>query len=410
MILSRRTFDSVPVRLRLTDEEIGRFAVHRYEFPGVDLRHAPDAPLSVMASSACMRSATSAPISVAGPRAHRPRDLRRHDADRQARRSRAPTSARCTARTAIARSWSMRRAARCSARARLRPTCIRRRRSPATTWCCRSIWLRSRPPRRRSGIAAARWLRSTRATATCWRSPAGPASTRRPFARGLSRAEYAELTDDIDKPLFNRALRGTYPSGSTIKPVIALAGPDLSRGRSEPRRNSAPACSTCPAAPTCTAKARAASTATSTWSDAIAKSCDVYFYGLAATIGAEHIADFLAPFGYRPAHRHRHRRREAGPAALARVEAQGLQAPAGPDLVSGRDREFRRRPRLSAGHAAAARARGRRCWPSAARASGRAWSPACATLEGNVKPSAPVPAALDRQCQRREPGTWCCAA
>ena len=44
------------------------------------------------------------------------------------------------------------------------------------------------------------------------------------FARGLSRSEYAALADDIDKPLFNRALRGTYPSGSTIKPVIALAG------------------------------------------------------------------------------------------------------------------------------------------------------------------------------------------
>ena len=40
------------------------------------------------------------------------------------------------------------------------------------------------------------------------------------FARGLSRSEYAALNDDIDKPLFNRALRGTYPSGSTIKPVL----------------------------------------------------------------------------------------------------------------------------------------------------------------------------------------------
>src|SRR6202050_5986581 len=36
-IFSRRSFDSVPVRLRLTDDEIGRFAVHRYQFPGVAL-------------------------------------------------------------------------------------------------------------------------------------------------------------------------------------------------------------------------------------------------------------------------------------------------------------------------------------------------------------------------------------
>ncbi len=38
IIHSRRVFDSVPIKLRLTDEEIGRFAVHRYEFQGVELR------------------------------------------------------------------------------------------------------------------------------------------------------------------------------------------------------------------------------------------------------------------------------------------------------------------------------------------------------------------------------------
>src|SRR6185503_12782786 len=38
LVLSRRAFDTVPLRLRLTDEEVGRFAVHRFESPGVDLR------------------------------------------------------------------------------------------------------------------------------------------------------------------------------------------------------------------------------------------------------------------------------------------------------------------------------------------------------------------------------------
>jgi penicillin-binding protein 2 len=37
-IKARRSFDSVPIRLNLSDEEIGRFAVHRHEFQGVDLR------------------------------------------------------------------------------------------------------------------------------------------------------------------------------------------------------------------------------------------------------------------------------------------------------------------------------------------------------------------------------------
>ena len=45
------------------------------------------------------------------------------------------------------------------------------------------------------------------------------------FGRGITANEYGALQSDIDRPLFNRALRGTYPPGSTIKPGIALAGP-----------------------------------------------------------------------------------------------------------------------------------------------------------------------------------------
>src|SRR5688572_6575710 len=37
LVRSRRSFESVPIRVRLTDEEIARFAIHRFEFPGVDI-------------------------------------------------------------------------------------------------------------------------------------------------------------------------------------------------------------------------------------------------------------------------------------------------------------------------------------------------------------------------------------
>ena len=36
------------------------------------------------------------------------------------------------------------------------------------------------------------------------------------------RADYNALTIDVDKPLVNRALAGTYPPGSTVKPFISL--------------------------------------------------------------------------------------------------------------------------------------------------------------------------------------------
>jgi len=43
------------------------------------------------------------------------------------------------------------------------------------------------------------------------------------FVTGLDQAEFNELLNDPKKPLFNRAVAGEYPSGSTIKPVIASA-------------------------------------------------------------------------------------------------------------------------------------------------------------------------------------------
>ncbi len=44
------------------------------------------------------------------------------------------------------------------------------------------------------------------------------------FARGISHKEYQELLSDKTLPLFNRAISGTYPPGSTVKPMVAIAG------------------------------------------------------------------------------------------------------------------------------------------------------------------------------------------
>jgi len=43
------------------------------------------------------------------------------------------------------------------------------------------------------------------------------------FARGITQEEYSDLVNNPDKPLFNRSISGEYPSGSTIKPVMAAA-------------------------------------------------------------------------------------------------------------------------------------------------------------------------------------------
>jgi len=48
------------------------------------------------------------------------------------------------------------------------------------------------------------------------------------FATGIGQEDYQKLSNDESKPLFNRALSGEYPPGSTIKPVLASAA--LSEG------------------------------------------------------------------------------------------------------------------------------------------------------------------------------------
>ena len=45
-----------------------------------------------------------------------------------------------------------------------------------------------------------------------------------PFVNGIGQADYAALLNAPDKPLTNRALSGRYPPGSTVKPLVGLAG------------------------------------------------------------------------------------------------------------------------------------------------------------------------------------------
>ena len=118
-----------------------------------------------------------------------------------------------------------------------------------------------------------------------------------PYVTGIDPKTYRALQSSIDKPLFNRALRGQYPPGSTIKPFIGLAGLDyqlVTMGTS----------SYCPgwySLPGDDHKYR-------DWKrgghgrinldKAIVQSCDVYFYDLALSLGIDRIHDFLARFGF----------------------------------------------------------------------------------------------------------------
>jgi penicillin-binding protein 2 len=117
------------------------------------------------------------------------------------------------------------------------------------------------------------------------------------FAQGITAAEYRVLADDIDKPLFNRALRGTYPPGSTVKPAIALAA--LTNHAVDPLAHRFCAGSFhLPGSSFIYREYHNEHHGAVDLDDAIARSCDVYFYGLANELGVDRISGFLARLGF----------------------------------------------------------------------------------------------------------------
>ena len=117
------------------------------------------------------------------------------------------------------------------------------------------------------------------------------------FVNGISYANYNALRDNIDRPLFNRALQGAYPPGSTIKPMAAIAG--LNSGVVTP--TSSVYGKGFYQIPGNKRKFRCwkkAGHSHISLNRAIYQSCDVYFYDLAFRMGIERYSKAMARFGF----------------------------------------------------------------------------------------------------------------
>ncbi len=115
------------------------------------------------------------------------------------------------------------------------------------------------------------------------------------FARGLTPEEWAALRDDPEHPLQDRALRGEYPPGSTVKPFLAEAG--LEEGEISPGSRVWCSGSVTLYGHTFRCWARGGHG----WVDlprALEVSCDVYFYRLGQRLGIERIAPALSRWGF----------------------------------------------------------------------------------------------------------------
>ena len=116
------------------------------------------------------------------------------------------------------------------------------------------------------------------------------------FVNGIGQLAYSALRDNKHRPLFNRALIGQYPPGSTVKPIVALAG--LQYGVTWPEK-------TMYAGPffQLPGKARKyrdwkkGGHGIVNMDSAIAQSCDVYFYELGDELGINRMHEFLIQFG-----------------------------------------------------------------------------------------------------------------
>ncbi|MCC6250619.1 MAG: penicillin-binding protein 2 [Rubrivivax sp.] len=115
------------------------------------------------------------------------------------------------------------------------------------------------------------------------------------FVEGIDVESWRELNESIDKPLLNRALRGTYPPGSTFKPFLAMAA--LQSGKRD--------------ANTVIHDGGVFQFGNHTFRShgdhglgavdmtrSIVKSSNVYYYSLANEMGVDLMHELLSPFGF----------------------------------------------------------------------------------------------------------------
>ena len=116
------------------------------------------------------------------------------------------------------------------------------------------------------------------------------------FSTGISQERWARLSEGGNYPLFNRAIQAVYPPGSTLKPLVALGG--LALGAIEAGTTFRE---------TCDGAFQFGSRSFKCWNpnghgtlalrDAVARSCDVYFYQLGLRIGLDRLAAFMKKIG-----------------------------------------------------------------------------------------------------------------
>lgn len=116
------------------------------------------------------------------------------------------------------------------------------------------------------------------------------------FVDGIGEEAYQALIDNPHQPLFNRALQGQYPPGSTIKPIMALAA--LETGNIDPTKEiRSPGYITLPGGDRRWRDWKREGHGRVNLTEAIFRSSDVYFYKLGMKLGIDTMHRFGTLFG-----------------------------------------------------------------------------------------------------------------
>jgi penicillin-binding protein 2 len=114
------------------------------------------------------------------------------------------------------------------------------------------------------------------------------------FVDGIDSESWQALNESIDKPLLNRALRGTYPPGSTYKPFMAMAA--LESGKRQPGSITNDTGSWMFGGHQF--RSHGAGLGPVDMHQSIVKSSNVYYYALANDLGVDAMHDFMKPMGF----------------------------------------------------------------------------------------------------------------
>jgi penicillin-binding protein 2 len=292
-IQSHKVYESVPVKLQMDEEEMARFAVHRFQFSGVDIhprlaRHYPLKEIGVHA--------------IGYVSAINDEDLKSIDSAEYAGTS-------LIGKLGVERAYE----AQLHGKPGFREILVNAAGRPVDRVGDYAPELKSRPPIAGDDLVLGMDLRVQKVAEEALAGKRGsvvaldpktgdiialvstPGFDPNDFVKGLTVAQYSTLANDIDVPLLNRALRGAYPPGSTVKPLYALAAQKY--GIISPLQ-----IQYCPGyfqLPGSSNKYRDDEVHHNVdMRSAIARSCDVYFYRVAEKMGIDRMHEFMSAFGY----------------------------------------------------------------------------------------------------------------